>query len=254
MDQTPVKHFPITIDGETACIGTANELAVALDVLHGHHDREVLEQLRKKLPEILVGPQGLARTLASLSSADQIFLIEELGPHLAGLIREARFLRDIFAAMSEMEVELKLLDTLGASGLRSLIHTAEEFGELLEWLYGECDRRAVELVGEAHLKHIVRHGFDLCIILDALDADGQRDLLERIGWKHAAGLMRDGVDLAHLLRSLPHDLSRNLLAGLTRAQVVSLIGNAKDWQYVWERIEPAERELIAGIMGVEHAE
>jgi hypothetical protein len=37
-----ITRYPITIDGETASIGSAAELAVALDVLQGQHDHETL--------------------------------------------------------------------------------------------------------------------------------------------------------------------------------------------------------------------
>jgi hypothetical protein len=253
MNQTDMKHYPVTIDGETAYIGSANELAVALDVLQGHHDRAVLEQLREHLPDIMGGPQGLARTLVSLSPDDQMFLIDAMGARLAEVISEAKFLRDIFATMAEAEVERKVLDTLGGAGLKQLIRTAEELGEVLEWVYGECDRQAINLIGDAYLKHIICTASDLSLVLHSLDKDGKSDLIDRIGWKQASGLVRNGIDLAVLLRALPADLSERMLAGMTREQLVTLIGNAKDWQYVWDRIEPAERKLLADALGVSYA-
>jgi hypothetical protein len=56
MDPSRIKRYPVTIDGETASIGTANELAVALDVLQGQYDRAVLEQLGPALAYITGGP------------------------------------------------------------------------------------------------------------------------------------------------------------------------------------------------------
>jgi hypothetical protein len=37
-----LKEYTITIGEQSAALGTAEELVVALDVLQGHHDREVL--------------------------------------------------------------------------------------------------------------------------------------------------------------------------------------------------------------------
>ena len=65
-------RFPITIDGETAAIGSASELAVALDVLKGQRDREILTQLRPHLAEIIANPTGLMLVLKSLSPVDQL--------------------------------------------------------------------------------------------------------------------------------------------------------------------------------------
>ncbi len=59
MDPSLIKRYPVTIDGETASIGTANELAVALDVLRGQYDRAVLEQLGPVRMELGFMLQGL---------------------------------------------------------------------------------------------------------------------------------------------------------------------------------------------------
>lgn len=248
-----ITRYPVTIDGVTTHIGAAGELAIALDVLQGQHDRAVLEQLRLYLADIVGGPQGFARTLTSLSPDDQIFLIDAIGARLAGVIRAARFLRDIFATMAVVAVEQKLLATLGGGGLRALIPTAEELSEILEWLYGECDQQALELIGTAHLQQIIRHASDLAVVLHALDANGQRDVLDRLGWARVAELVRDGIDLALLLRALPAASSAQLLAEMTRERLLALIGNARDWEYLWHRLEPAEAKSLAEKLGATYA-
>ena len=253
MDPKQIKRYPITIDGETVSIGTANELAVALDVLQGQHDRAVLEQLGPALADITGGPLGFARLLQSLAPEDQLYLVDALGPRLAGIIQEARYLRDIFAALAVVEVELKILDTLGGDGLRALIPTAHGLADVLGWLYGQCDREALELLGTPYLKRLIRSSSDLGAVLGALNAEGQRDLLDRLGWAHTSGLPRDGVDLARLMRVLPPDLSARLLDELTREELIALIGNRQDRQYLWERLEPEEGRLLAEKLGVDYA-
>ncbi|MBI5651372.1 MAG: hypothetical protein HZC40_13165 [Chloroflexi bacterium] len=253
MNPHEITRYPITIDGDTTRIGTAHELAIALDVLQGQHDRAVLEQLRAHLAEIVNTPHGFARVLTALAPDDQIFLNDAIGARLAATLQDARHLRDIFAAMSVIAVEQKLLDTLGTNGLRALIHTAEELAEILEWLYGECDRQAIELIGIAHLKQVIRHASDLCLVLHALDANGKRDLIERIGWANVVHLVRDGIDLAHLARTISSELTARLIAEFTREQMLALIGNARDWQYLWARLEGAERLMIATKLGAHYA-
>ncbi len=66
MDLSQVNRYAITIDGETTGIGTANELALALDVLCGQHDRAVLEQLAPHLAEVVGGQQKITKVLPKL--------------------------------------------------------------------------------------------------------------------------------------------------------------------------------------------
>ncbi len=250
MNATQVARYPITIEGETALIGTANELALALDVLQGQHDRAVLEQLSPHLAEIIGGPAELMTVLRSLAWPDQICLVESVGPKLAGVIRHARYLRDLFAILSVVEVEQAILQTLGTRGLRALILTAAELAHILEWLYGQCDRQLMELLGADYIGRLIRNGYQLGLVLNSLDETGQVDLIGKLGWPRVVALVTDGRDLAYLLRALPPAQSAQLLAHYSRRQLVELVGNRDDWAYLYGRLEPAEIETLEAKMGV----
>ena len=118
MHMNKIPRYPVTIGGETTYIGTANELAIALDVLHGQHDRAVLEQLRPHLADIANTPAGFTLVVKSLAPAEQILLIAVLGlgVRMASILREARYLRDLLATMAYVEVEQRLLDPLAKTG------------------------------------------------------------------------------------------------------------------------------------------
>ncbi len=242
MSEAQVSRYAITIDDETAQIGTANELAVALDVLQGQHDRAVLEQLAPHLAEVIRGPAGLLLVLKSLSPQDQLYLVDAIGPALAGVIQEARHLRDLFATLSVVEVERRILETLGTRGLRTLILTGKELAEVLEWLYGECDQLLVDLLGADYIRSIIRNADHLGLVLNSLEEAGQQDLIEKLGWERIVQLITDGRDLAYLLRALPPGLSARLLSHYSREQLMNLIGNRRDWAYLYDRLEPAEAE------------
>lgn len=249
MSESEVRHYAITIDDETALIGTANELAVALDVLQGQHDRAVLEQLAPHLAEIIRGPAGLLLVLKYLSPQDQLYLVDTIGPALAGVIQEARHLRDLFATMSVVEVERRILETLGTRGLRMLISTGKELAEVLEWLYGQCDQLLLDLLGVDNVRSIIRNGDQLALVLNSLEEGGQQDLIEKLGWERVVSLVADGRDLAYLLRALPPALSARLLSHYSREQLMSLIGNRRDWAYLYDRLESAEAESLLAKLG-----
>jgi hypothetical protein len=241
-------RFPITIDGETAAIGSASELAVSLDVLKGQRDREILNQLRPHLAEIIANPAGLMLVLKSLSLDDQLFLLKAIGPDLGSVLQSAQRLRDQLATMADQEVEEALLLTLGQSGLQDLIFTAEELGEVLEWVYGQCDALLLDLLGLEYVRSMCRQPFDLSAILRSLDHDLQEKLLEHLGWEFVAGLVDDGPGLASLLRSLPPDSSQRLLTHFNATQLKTLIGNAEDWIYLYQRLEPEEADFLVNLL------
>ena len=88
-----MSRYPITIDQETVQIGTAAELAVALDVLQGQFDRVVLTQLQPHLATIIAQASQLFTVMKSLSVDDQVYLIQALNGNLAGIMQDASHLR-----------------------------------------------------------------------------------------------------------------------------------------------------------------
>ena len=239
-----INRYPLTFDGETVLIGTANELAIVLDVLQGQSDRDALVQLESHLAEIIEHANGLITIMRSLSIDNQIFLIRATGPHLADVIQNAACLRDILAVVSDPKVETTILTTLGSSGLRGLVQTGSELAEVLEWVYGECDSLVIDLLGADYFRRLVRHAGDLSAILHNVDTPLQTRLLEQLGWSFVVSLVRDGYDLAYLLRALPPVNSSLLLHHFTGQLLVDLIGNSTEWNYLYQRLEPAEAELL----------
>jgi hypothetical protein len=254
MSGSNIKRFPVTIDGETTMIGTANELAIVLDVLHGQHDRVVLEQLQPHLADIIATPVGLVATMKSLEPADQLFLIEALGSRLARILQKSTYLADLLAALATVEVKEAILQTLGTEGLRALVSTAPDLANVLQWAYGHSDQRVIDLLGANYVRQVIRTGQDLGAVLSTLEVDAQNNLLGQLGLARVVEIVRDGRELAYTLRAIPaaHRASARLLDQYSRAQLLALIGNASDWKYLWTRLEPEEQELILNKLGVEH--
>ena len=252
MDAPKVNRYPITIDGETVLIGTANELAIALDVLQGQFDREALSQLSPHLAEIIAHANGFTTAMRSLSVDDQIFLIQAIGPDdLPGVMQNARHLRDILATLADQNVEEALVNTLGTPGLQRLIMTGVELAEVLEWVYGQCDAIVLDMLGDAALRRLCRYASDLSAVLHSLDFSLQARLLERLGWPFVVGLVVDGRDLAYLMRSLPPQNSAQLLNHFSGPRLKTLIGNADDWDYLYRRLEPSEAELLVKLLAAQ---
>lgn len=248
MNIAQLPRFPVTIEQETVLIGTAAELCIALDVLHGQYDRAVLSQLRPHLGQVIARAKDFLLVSKSLSTEDQRYLIEALGPRLPAILEHAAYLRDILASLSDPQVEVALLRTLGTPGLRSLIRTGAELADVLEWVYGQCDALVLDSLGYAYVARLCREAADLSDILRSLDSGLQEQLLGHLGWEFTLQLVRTGRDLADLLRALPAPLSSRLLRHYTRAQLQTLIADPSDWEYLYRRLDKAEAAHIARLL------
>lgn len=251
MKISQLPRYAVSIDGETALIGTAAELSIALDVLNGSQDRSVLEQLRPHLPDILHAPRDFVRLMRTLQPDNQTYLIDAMGSRLTETLTKAQHLRDLLAAIASAEVKRHLIDALGASGLRALVATALELASILAWTYGSCGQHVVDLLGPERVRHLIRHGEDLSFVLNALAEPSKLTLIEIIGPADAAKLVLNGRDLALLLRAMPRAAVAPLLGCFTREKLIDVIGRKADWAYLFERIEPAEATQLIEKLGAD---
>ncbi len=242
--------YSITIEGETVQISTAADLVVALDVLQGQHDREVLKQLKPHITKIIVNSQGLHSTLRVLIPDDQIYLIEALGTHLVSVVEKIAPLRDILATLEEMKVEVKIMETLGSEGLRYLINSAEGLSEILEWVYEKCDKLVLDLLGTEFLKNLFQSGYELSLVLYSLDYTRQEALIDILSWENVMLLIRNRRDLAHLFRALPVKLSKRLLTYFTKDQLWNIIRDEHGWCYLCNYLEAEEIAYLSKLLGV----
>ncbi len=243
-------RYPITIEGEMTDIGTAAELVVALNVLQGHHDRQVLEQLKDHITEILLTPEDLYNVLTVLIPEDQVFLIEIIGSNLVHVLKKASWMRDILATLADLSVEAKLIENLGSNGLQELIHSAEDLSGILEWVYEECDKLVLELLGKDFLMKIFQSGYELSLVLYSLDHIRQNELIEMLGWENIVKLIRNRNDLAHLFRALPSELSKKILTHFTKEKLWKIIIDEQGWHSLRNYLETDEITHLKKILGV----
>jgi hypothetical protein len=253
MNGTAPRRHPVGVDGERAEIGDAAELAVAVELLGPGRSGEVLAQLAPDLPAILGGPEGLLQTVRALDPADRPLLFSLLGEALPPLVRGARRLGELLALTAAPAVEEQLLRALGPAVLRSYAGNARDLAEMLQWVYGECDRLLLELLGAEHLGAVLGSAADLAHALHALDPGGQRRLLELLGPGHAARLVADARDLARVLHALPRDAARELLDGFTPEELVARIGGEREWRRLCRRLADDEAQLLFARLGVHRA-
>lgn len=237
-------EYPVQIEGQTTTVSSAEELVTVLDVLHGQHDRAVLQQLAPHLSRIIDGPRGLHAVLRVLEPADQCYLIGCLGPQLTDTVQRATALRDILAMLSEQRVEEALLRGLGSVGLRRLIRSSEQLTEVLEWTYGQCDVLALDLLGDDFLRGLVDSGYELSLVLNGMDRTCQRRLVEMLGWDYTLGLLHNEQDLAYLMRALPATLSRELLERLPDENLRQIVRDERDWESIAPSLDADEMSRL----------
>ena len=249
-----VKRYPVSYAGETAEIGTIDELMVAFDVLNRQNDRELIEQLAPVLADIIgVGDRdasaNLKILLKALSAHDRMYVVEVLGARLDKLVGTAVELRNLIVSLADVEVETAILRAIGARGVRGLVATCQQLWEILEWLYGESDVVLLDLLGSQYVRRLVAHGHDLAEILRRVDPDRQIWTIEFLGWPAALSLLRDDVDLREVLSALCTEACAKLIERLPNTTIVELAANELGWFELGRRLSPSKTRLLRDKLG-----
>jgi hypothetical protein len=253
------RRYPIQWNGEGADVATIDELMVALEVLNRQHDRDIVEQLRPVIGDLIAAGDrapaaNLKILLKELSAEDRLFVVEVLGARLLPLVGTAVELRNLLVSLADLDVEAAILRTMGAEGLRHLIATCRQLWEILEWLYGDNDVLLLELLGPPAVRSLVVRGDDLAEILCRLDPDRQLPVLQMLGWDFVLGLMRDAVDLREVLSALCTDAYAALIARMPRSRIVELAGSDAGWYELGRRLSFSKTVLLSDkLKGGDHA-
>ena len=242
-------EFTIVIGGESASIETANELAVLLEVLHGDHYQEVLDQLGPKLADILREPRGLCAVLKSLAPESQLYLLNQLGPGLIDVIQRAEVLRNILAGLTDPLVERRLLELLGSEGLRKLIQKPEDLAGILEWVYDNCDDFVVSLLDEHFLRQLLQTGHKISLVLPSMTEASQSMLIEKLGWSHVTSLAYDARVLGLLLRALAPGMGLRLIRSFTPETLRAAVGGERGLGELHKFLNEAEMDAINTLLG-----
>jgi len=249
-----VKRYPVSYAGETAEIGTIDELMVALDVLNRRNDRELIEQLAPVLADIInigdrIAPANLKILLKALSAQDRLYVVELLGPRLGELVGTAVELRNLIVSLADVEVESAILRAIGGNGLRRLIATCQQLWEILEWLFGESDVVLLDLLGPDYVRRLVAHGHELAEILRRVDPDRQIWTIEFLGWPVALSLLRDDVDFREVLSALCTEASAKLIDRLPNTKIVELVASELAWLELGRHLSPSKTRLLSDKLG-----
>ena len=246
--------FEIRIGDESACIETADELVAVLDVLQGHHDKEVLQQLSPDLHSIIRNSRELLKIVAVLPNEDQIFLFKILGDHLSGIIGNGAGLRDLLAYISASEVEEALIEMLKPEGIQKLIIHVVELAEVLEWVYGCRDRMIIDYLGADSFQNMVENGRDLSLVMRSLEPDFQKQLLNELGIDYLNRIIRQKDDFSSLLKALPFETSKKLMDSMSHEKLKGLVRSSADLAYISKFLDQKETDYLKlKLEGIEHA-
>ena len=245
--------FTVVIEGESASVETADELAVLLEVLHGDHYQDALDQLGSNLADILCEPRGLCAVLKSLAPESQLYLLNQLGPRLIDVVQRADVLRNILAALTEPLVEKRLLELLDSDGLKRLIHEPEDLAGILEWVYDCCDEFVISLLDERFLRHLLQTGHKISLVLPSMTEASQSILIEKLGWSHVISLAYDARVLGLLLRALAPDLGLRLIREFTPKMLRTAVGGERGLGELYRFLNEAETEAVNTLLENDHA-
>ncbi len=245
--------FTVIIEGEAASVETAEELAVLLEVLHGDHYQDVLDQLGPNLTEILREPRGLCAVLKALSPASQMYLLNQLDSGLIDVIQRADVLRYILAGLTEPEVEKRVLELLDSDGLKRLIRQPEDLAGILEWVYDRCDEFVISVLDAHFLRQLLQTGHKISLVLPSMSETSQSILVEKLGWPFVVSLAYDARVLGLLLRTMTPELGLRLIGAFTPEMLRAAVGGEQRLGELYAFLNEAETDAVNALLGNGHA-
>lgn len=229
------------------------ELALTLELLAETPNAPVyhwniIMSLDTQLEGLIQTYKGLALCLKHLNHKNRFLLLVKIGDVLPQVIGSSWNFANILARIPEESDKIRLIKQIRKRGLEKMIFTAYDFANMLEWLYGDGQRIALETLGDEYLRRLVVRGEDAYVMLQFLSKEHKTMFIEMVGMEHLRRTIHSPGDFNAIFKGLTDEYSEKLLEELGNDMIEHLFLDNKQFRSTLLRLSSTKEKLLIKFM------
>lgn len=203
----------------------------------------ILMEMDKDLEWFVTHYRGLLNCLKYLNEKNSFLLLVKLWDVLLNLINNSSELAEILSKIPNESNKIRLLTIMRVKGLRKILFNAQDLWNILEWLYGESQRKFLDLLGRDLVREIFYSTNEIIMILHYLTNENKDYLMNIIwiGWVKTK--IKTSFNFLVLFKWLTDKKARELLKTYTKKEVLALFKNDDEFYHFLLRL-PKNKEKI----------
>lgn len=204
----------------------------------------ILMEVDTDLEHMITSYTGLLRVMKYLNEKNAFLLLVKLWDVLLSIIDDSKKLAEILSKIPEESNKYKLLSILRVRGLKSLLFDARDLRNIFEWLYGDTQRKFIDLLGKDFIKELFASTNEIIMTLHHLEHTNKDYLMEILwisGIKHK---VKTSQNLLIMINGLTSKKAKEFLSLFSPEEILDLFKTESDWYQFMIRLSPFKEKLF----------
>lgn len=207
--------------------------------------RHVIMTLDEQLMDIIVSYKGLLLSMKHLEFKNRFLLLVKIGDTLSRVVGKSEYLGSILAGIPEEADKIRIVKSIRAKGLMYMIHTPEDLGNILEWIFGEGEQLVFETLGTGFLQELFAYGTDIYKVFHFLSDRNKNILADMLGLPFIKSCIYTAEDFFYTLKALSNEKVSEFIPMFSPEEIRSIIRKNETLHHFLPKItEEKERILL----------
>ncbi|MDD5376965.1 MAG: hypothetical protein PHH16_02500 [Candidatus Gracilibacteria bacterium] len=244
------KTAPIFSLGEKRyTIHNEEELALIIELLASSSDvyelhRHLIMSLDERLMDIILSYKGLLLCMKHMEFKNRFLLLVKIGDTLSRVVEKSAHLGSILAGIPEEVDKIRIIKSIRAKGLIQMIHTPDDLGNIMEWIFGEGERIVFEMLGKDFLEPLFAYGTDIYKVFHFLSDENKDILAEMLTFPFMKSRIYTAEDFFYVLKALSNGKVREFIPTFSPEEIRKIIGKNETLHHFLPKITKEKEQTL----------
>ena len=213
------KQYFIHDEDELALIFDLLSLSPHAFTLHRH----VIMTLDEDLMKIIITYKGLLLCMKKMKYRNRFLLLIKVGDTLSHIIGKTEHLGSILASIPEEADKIRIIKSIRIKGFVNIIHTPEDLGNILEWVFGKGQKIIFDMLGKKFLQSLFIYGTDIYKVFHFLSDKNKDTLADILTLSFIKERVYTAEDFFYVLKALSNKRAEKFILSFPPSEIRKIV-------------------------------
>ena len=203
----------------------------------------ILMEIDSDLEKIITTYKWLLGCLKYLNEKNSFLLLIKLWDVLINLVKNSNDLGEIISRIPDESNKIRLLSILRVKWLTKILFDARDLWNIFEWLYGETQKKFIDLLGKEFIRKIFLSTNEIIIILNYLTDENKDYLINILSLEGIKNKIKTSNNLLIMFKWLTLKKAEELLKMFSKEKILDLFKTEDEFYNFLLRL-PYDKEKL----------
>ncbi|MFA6090645.1 MAG: hypothetical protein WC774_02615 [Candidatus Gracilibacteria bacterium] len=225
------------------------ELALIIDLLASSTDtftlhRHIIMSLDEDLMKIILTYKGLLLCMKHMEYKNRFLLLIKIGDTLPHVIETSTHLGSLLASIPEETDKMRIVKSMRYKGLIQVIHTPDDLGNIMEWIFGNGEKLIIDILGKDFLHSLFAYGTDIYKVFHFLSDENKNFLADMISLPFIQSHIYTSEDFFYVLKALSNEKVQEFIPLFTPEEIRSIISKNQTLHHFLPKLTQEKENML----------